>query len=244
MKVVYALFFLVGCTGCFNQQKGESFKELLSRFPQLPRQTTKSGNNYKFIRSISNDRNVTIQLREASDSDNRIHQVITIINAQGQTAHVPLLPNPFRDYWQFQHLPNLLRSNYTFEKELKNSIEGLGLNDTTGTTGMVLEEIFLSLLRCRSIHDSDSTDLNGMLRSVYRNEDEPEDSCSIMQRKNWMHIHKVIHPSEHSFRDFTTFLDSRNNRIYQFIGIPKRHKKLVYSIKVYQPYCEIKPLIL
>jgi hypothetical protein len=127
--------------------------------------------------------------------------------------------------------------NTTFQKELQTCIDTLGLNDTLGTANQIINEMLFSLLQCRRVYDSDSTEL--LVVNSHSNDRLPkenDDSCRIRSAKIWQAIFKEMHPNS-AYLVRNSFWDERNFRVYQFDYNKKKNQKLKVGLRVYRPEC-------
>jgi hypothetical protein len=161
------LFLLSFLFSCQQENKSPDIEDTLlkltRRFEQLPKTKGKQTNFYTLKRSVTvGTKGIELQLRSSPDTMEDPQSVILVINGQKQIYAIPLFSNTYRDYWNFL-FDNVIRSvkavNTTFQKELQTCIDTLGLNDTLGTSTQVMNEMLVSLLQCRRVYDSDSTEL-------------------------------------------------------------------------------------
>lgn len=243
-KLIIALIIvtLVACQPKNDSQNIEkTIVELANKFPQLPKGNGKQTEYYKLVRSVSiENNNIQIQLRSAPDSIEDPQQIIIITNLKGQHYAIPFLSNSYRDYWNFQFdtpIPNLQRTNTTFEKELKVALDTLNLNDTIGTAGKLISELLFSVLHCRTIYESDSSALH-VIHLIDNNliPVANTDSCFVRLKKNYKAISDEIHPKDY-IDNYNAFWDKENGRIYQISNRNGWRRKLKLSIKVYREDC-------
>lgn len=219
----------------------KTIADLTDKFPQLPKGNVHVTDYYKLVRSVTMGNNIQIQLRSSPDTIEDPQQIIIIINSKGQNYAIPFFSNTYRDYWNFQFdtpIPNIKKTNTTFEKELLFALNTLNLNDTIGTDGKVINEILLSLLHCRKINESDSSALQWT--TLTDNHDIPyesSDSCSNRIEKNCKAILSEFHPKKYT-NNFSAYWDEKNCRVYQIINNEKEWRKIMkLSISVYRQDC-------
>lgn len=239
------LFLLSSLFSCQQENKSPDIDgallNLTKRFDQIPKARGKQSDFYILKRSVVvGPRGIELQLRSSPETEEDPQSVILVINGQKQIYGVPLLNNTYRDYWNFL-FDNAVKSakpvKTTFQKELQTCIDTLGLNDTLGTSTQVINEMFVSLLQCRRVYDSDSSDLRAV--NFHTNDKLPEensDSCWIRSAKIWNAIFNEMHPnSAHLIRN--SFWDEKNYRVYQFDYSKKQNIKLRVGLRVYRPEC-------
>ena len=256
MKKQIFLLILVGVANIFVTCKPKASEQnienavisLTNKFQQLPKIESNPLDYYKLIRSVLvGKNNLQIQLRVTPDTVEDVQQIIVIINEKGQCYAVPFFSNTYQDYWDFQFdsaAQQNPKNNITFEKEIITALDTLGLNDTLGTAGLVLDEIVLSLLHCRTVQESDSSDLQTVAIMKINNNApiDNSDSCFIRMRKNYKTISSTFHSAKY-YTFYNAFWDEQNNRIYQFTNSEKsRRKSEKWSVKVYRQGCFWKTL--
>jgi hypothetical protein len=216
--------------------------ELTDTYSQLPKGEYKQTDFYKLKRTvIIGNTNIQLQLRSTPDSIADPQQIIIIINPQGQLYAIPFFSNTYRDYWNFQFddpIPNVKKTNTSFEKEFTIAIETLNLNDTLGTGKQIIFEILTSLINCDKVHENDSLKFAGISqKNNYELPEESIDSCIARSRKNFEAIKKEIHPSEFYY-NYKAYWDKHNERIYQINNQGKSQKgKFLLDLKVYRQDC-------
>jgi hypothetical protein len=239
------LFLLSFLFSCRQENKSPDIEgtliNLTKKFDQLPNARAKQTNFYTLKRSVTIGTNGTeLQLRSSPDTMEDPQSVILVINSRKQVYAIPFFSNTYRDYWNFR-FDNVVKSmkpvNTSFQKELQTCIDTLELNDSLGTATQVINEMLVSLLQCRRVYDSDSTELLAV--NLHSNDSLPEedsDSCHVRSDKIWQAIFKEMHPNTaHLVRN--SFWDERNYRVYQFDYNKKKSEKLRVGLRVYRPEC-------
>jgi hypothetical protein len=240
---LFFLFFVF--YSCQEKEKKSdiegSLLNLTKRFPQLPKSKGEITKFYGLVRSVIMGTNgVELQLRSTPDSVDDPQKVILVINKENRVYGVPLFSNTYRDYWNFLFdsiLTSIKPVNTTFQKELQECIDTLGLNDTLGTGARLINEMLISLLRCSVIHDRDSSDI--MVSYSNSNSKLPEedlDSCRTKLRRAWTEIYRAMHPQTY-LMVHNCFWDEKDGRIYQFDYSAKRKEKLKVGVRVYRQDC-------
>lgn len=217
----------------------KAITDLTDKFSQLPKGKSKQSDYYRLVRSVTNgEKNFQIQLRSTPDSIEDPQKIIIFINSSGQHHAIPFFSNTHRDFWEFQFdtpIPSIKRTNTTFAKELMTALDTLHFNDTLGTANIVIDELLFSILNCRRIKESDSTDLFTIFMND--NHDIPEESSDsgfARLRKNYTAISSQFHPHKY-INNYNAYFDENNHRVYQFDHKETYWKeKLNLSIKVYR----------
>lgn len=210
-----------------------------SKFMQLPKGQS---DFYILIRSITIGENgIELQLRSTPDTLDDPQKIIIVINKEKRLYVIPLFSNTYHDYWNFQFdsvLSSVKPTNTTFEKELKSCLTQLNLYDTIGTAGKVINEMFVSLLQCQQVTDTDSLNLHSVaLTNNYTLPYEDSDSCYKRLQENWREMKNAFHPKEYII-NYNAYWDKRNNRVYQFdFKSFNRKQKLEFTIKNYRLDC-------
>ncbi len=240
------LLFLIVFSGC-RQQAGnfdveKTIADVTSKFPQLPKGTSRQTEYYKLIRTvITGEKNVQLQLWSTPPDIKDTQQIITITNSQGQHYAIPFFSNTYRDYWNFQSdslLPDISKTNTTFENEFVTALNVLNLHDTLRTGEMVFYETLISLLNCRQVSANDSLAFLGMSwANNYDLPPEDSDSCRARSIRNFEAIKKEIYPNSPFY--YTAFLDAQNNGIYQIKIKRRQSKNFDLAMKIYRQDCII-----
>jgi len=233
-------------SSCWQYKKGQSIENALlrviSKFPQLPKGRDSESSFYKLVRSVTiGEIGIEIQLRSTPDTIEDPQKIIIVINQARKLYAIPLFSNTYHSYWHFQFDSVLVSEktiSTTFENEIKNCLTQLNLYDTLETAGIVLDEMFFSILQCQHVTDTDSLNLQQIaLTNNYQLPSEESDSCSRRLQKNWDEMKKAFHPREYS-SVYTSYWDQKNNRVYQFdfkkLG---RNRKLDFTLKNYRLDC-------
>jgi hypothetical protein len=227
---------LFGCGRQANDTK--IIHSLTNRFPQL-----KIGSkDYNIIRTVSfGKQNVTIKLFSQPDSVDDKQEILLITNSELHSCAIPLFSNTYRDYWKFQ-FDSLNKDtkpiNTTFEKELNNCLNTLNLNDTIGTAGKVVDEIFYSLLHCQDINISDSSNFQAILVN-FKNTipEEDSDSCYERLKRNWEIISQDMFPNKTILYKHS-YWDKHNARVYQLdFKNFKRKQKNYFKVITFRQDC-------
>lgn len=236
---LFILFFWT-LFGCGQSEDMKTINNLTNRFPQLKIISNNRSNEYKLIRSVSFG-NVTIQLYSQTDSVEDKQEIILVTNSELHSYAIPLFSNTYHDYWKFQ-FESLSQDakpiNTTFEKELNICLDTLHLNDTIGTAGKVVNEIFYSLLHCQDISTSDSSNIEVIsMISKYSIPAEDSDSCYNRLKQNWESISQELYPNKNIiFNHF--YWDKENFRIYQFdYKSFKRKQKNYFKLNTFRQDC-------
>jgi hypothetical protein len=191
-----------------------------NKFPQLKIISHNQPSDYILIRSISFGKpTITIKLYSQPESVDDKQKIILASNSAMESYAIPLFSNTFHDYWDFEFdsvNQNVKPINTTFEKELNICLETLHLNDTIGTAGKVLDEIFYSLLHCQDISLCDSSDF-GIITMNNKSSlpEEDHDSCYKRLKQNWESISKELNPDNDIIYKHP-YWDKDNGRVYQF----------------------------
>lgn len=248
------LFFGIiiwGCSTNNNQLDSDNnqsdFDTILSatllRYPQLPRSQGKQSEFYKLIRSvIIGDTGIELQLRSSPDTLNNPQKIIIVTNSSKEQYIIPFFSNAYPDYWDFQfdNISNSMEPvNTTFEIELKKCLAQFNFNDTLNTSGLVINEMLLSLLQCKRLTDADSLNLQEVkLRNDRKFPDENSDSCQKRLQANWQEMQKYIHPKDFII-NYNAYWDESNHRVYQFNRkcLDSKQRFFDFTMKNYRLSC-------
>lgn len=239
---LFIIFFLT-LLGCGRQNEDKTtINNLTNRFPQLKIVSKNRSNDYNLIRSVSfGTPSVTIKLYSQPDSVDDKQQIILVTNSELHSYAIPLFSNSYHDYWKFQFdnfNQNAKPINTTFEKELNICLDTLHLNDTIGTAGKVVNEIFYSLLHCQNVSISDSSNFEVILMSSKNSiPEENSDSCYNRLKQNWESISQELYPNK-NIRYTHFYWDKDNSRIYQFdFKNFKRKQKNYFKLTTFRQDC-------
>ena len=235
---LFLLCFLMlfGCGRQTNDTK--IIGNLTNRLPQL-----KIGSNdYNLIRSVSfGEQNVAIKFFSQPDSVDDKQEILLVTNSELQSYAIPLFSNTYRDYWKFLFdslSTNTKPINTTFEKELNTCLNTLNLNDTIGTAGKVVNEIFYSLLHCQDINLSDSSNFETILMNFKNGiPEEDSDSCYKRLKRNWEIISQDMFPNKTILYKHS-YWDKDNARVYQLdFENFKRKQKNYFKVTTFRQDC-------
>ena len=228
---------------CGQQNKDTTTIENLTyRFPQLKMTANNQSFTYNLIRSVSLGKtSVTIKLFSQPDSVDDKQQIILVTNPELHSYAIPLFSNTYRDYWKFQFdsvSQNTKIISTTFEKELNVCLDTLHLNDTIGTAGKVVDEIFYALLHCQDINLSDSSNFDVILMNAKNSiPAEDSDSCYKRLKRNWKLISQDMFPNKTIIYKHV-YWDKDNARVYQFdYKNFKRKKKNYFKVNIFRQDC-------
>lgn len=244
-KIFFAfLFIMVLFTQChrhnINDNIDHALYELSKKFSQLPKATNSLSDFYKLDRTIIiGEKQIQLQLRSVPDTIDNELQIVIIINPERKCAAIPLFSNTYRDYWNFEFdtiIHSIKSTNTTFIKEFNSSMEYLNLNDTIGTSRLILYEMFISLLHCEVVTEQHSF----KFEEVYLtgNNDVPKENssdCLIRLRKTFEAIKEDAYRSPHVWF-YNSYWDKRNNRIYQVTNLYDNNL-LPPKMKTYRQEC-------
>ena len=253
MKYVPFLILALVLFSCQSKHKDDvenALQDVVTRFPQLPSNEGKLTDFYKLTRTvIIGEKNIELQLRTYNEYIADYQQIIVIRNPQNAYYAIPFFSNLYRDYWNFEfdNLETGFNANTTFEREFNKAMEILNLHDTLGRRGNVqstVREMFRSLLLCRQVYLSDSTEIienicsSSYIDYNYSLNEENEDSCEARHRRNFEDIKSAIQISEYYFI-LNTIWDEENNRIYQITNLRDmwEREKCVLKLKTYRQGC-------
>jgi len=246
LKSVTIIFLAMAILGCRRVDKDATIiGNLINRFPQLKGTSSDRLFGYNLIRSVSiGESNISIKLYSQVESVDDKQKIILVTNSHLLSYAIPLFSNTYRDYWQFQFdkvNQNTLPTNTTFEKQLNLCLDTLQLNDTIGTAGKVVDEIFYSLLHCQDINLCDSSDfLSITMNSNYNIPEENDDSCFNRLKLNWQSISKELFPNETVIINKRSSWDKINSRVYQLdFKNFKRRKKNYFKLNTFRQDCNI-----
>ena len=236
---------LIIVIGCNKKENNISIiNKLSSKFPQLKASFQNQSGNYQLIRSVSfGEQPILIELYAQPHSFIDPQQIIIVTNAAHKSYAFPFFSNTFHDYWNFMFdsiNSTQKRTNTTFEKELNTCLDTLKLNDSLGTAGKVIDELINSVLHCREIELSDSTQIRiGIYNDKSLLENENTDSCNKRMAKNWESISTEILSWNNTPYFYTKFyLDKSNDRIYKFNYVNiKRKKPYRFVISTFRQDC-------
>jgi len=235
--------FLLTVFACGQRQYDEfKINELIVSFPQLQINTINQSSSYKLIRTVSfGQPTITIKLYSQPDSIDDKQKIILITNSKLNSYAIPFFSNTYTDYWNFQfdnQNQNTKPINTTFENQLNICLDTLHLIDTIGTGGKVISEILYSLLHCREINLSDSSDFEIIeITGTSKSPEENSDSCRKRLKQNWNAISQELYPNN-SIIYKNSCWDKDDGRIYQFdYRNLKRKQKNYFKLKVFRQDC-------
>jgi len=237
------IIFILTLLGCGQQNEDKTTIDILKdRFPQLKIISNNRSNDYNLIRSISFGKpSITVKLYSQSDSVDDKQKIIVVTNSDLHSYAIPVFSNTYHDYWEFQFdraNQNTKPINTTFEKELNICLDTLLLNDTIGTAGKVINEIFYSLLHCQDINLSDSSNFEIIpMSNKYSIAEEDSDSCYNRLKRNWESISPELYPNTNITYKHS-YWDKDNARIYQFdFKNFKRKQKNYFKLNTFRQDC-------
>lgn len=245
--LIFSFFSIL--ISCKNEKKTITDKEVVSdliqRYPELAQDTI---GKYELKRTIIvSDKKVGIKLYSSDNEYHTPHTIILINNAKGEKYAIPFFSNNARKYWNFENEAKTYKSttyNSLFEKEFIVAINRLKLNDTLGTGGDVLYEIFHSLLHFHQVTEFDKDYLDDLGRHLI-NSSAHNDHEIESERRNELNSKQIINDITKTeyILNYNALLDQINYRVFQ-IDFPKsRHKKIQkLNIKIYRFGQEVIPL--
>jgi hypothetical protein len=242
---IFIIWVFAGCT--YPENDTTIIANLVKKYPQLKDSSESQINKFNIIRSIElGQTGIRIKLYSQDDMVDEKQQILILTNSKEQSYPVILPSNSFHDYWGFYFDEvRVIEKNMatTFEKELNMCLETLNLNDSIGTAGKVVNEIFTSLLHCKEVNINDSSELKIVLMKFYRSKTiEETDSCSKRVERNWTAISKDMFPNE-TIVYKENYFDRKNGRIYQLDYKDfKRNKKNYFKINVFRQDCYLGEL--
>ena len=240
--LVLSLVSFISCQKEPNFEKAIS--NLTDKFPQLAKQNSKEV-EYKLTRSVTNgDRKFQLKLYSSVVNDYDVPQrIIIIVNQKSEYYAIPYFSNMYRDYWEFPNetqIPNIKKTNTTFEKELIKALDTLNLNDSKGTANIVLDELFFSLLHCVRVTEKENNELQTLFLTSNNNIPiENDNDCRERLKKNYDAIFK--NRKNKNYVGNYTFWDAMNARIYQFEkldGVINRRANL--TLKTFRQDCSFR----
>lgn len=200
---------------------------------------------YKFARGVSFPE-LDIQLW-MKQSDGRECIVVFIHNGKGYA--IPMLPNIYKKYWNFQFDDNATdtsKMKITFEGELSNMVQTLGILDSARLRDCCLYGLFNPMLlygKGMTLSKSDSLDIikNSFTLSEY-DFGETQDSCQKRKVRILKEVYKTMRNSKYCFAsfsvDYDAFVDYHNDKIYQYdFDSAKYSKPFNPCLKVYRLEC-------
>lgn len=215
---------------------------LIKRYPQLKVNSGSDAVGYDLIRTVSFGKPaVTIKLYSQPDSVDDKQKILLVTNCHSRSYAIPLFSNTYQGYWNFQFDKVMLYNgviNTTFEKELNVCLETLGLNDTVGKAGLLVDEMLYSLFHCRDVRLCDSSDFT-VLRLSSKNSVPEEDDHTCFERitRNWEMVSKEMGLGKYIVYKHA-YWDKENNRVYQFdFENFKRKKKNYFKLNTFRQDC-------
>jgi hypothetical protein len=233
--ITVLLFITVVCPSCKRTNKlnvEQVIAQVRSNFTPL------QNRKLDFVRSIKiGSLNSQAYLYSTDEKDGKDKQELIVIeNSKSNFYAIPFPSNSYRDYWNFEYdsvLSTVAHTKTTFLKEFNMAMKKLSLTNNS----LVASEIFLSLLHCETIKESDSANLRSLvLTNNWNLKEEKTDSCRLRLKHNWKDIYSAMRPDEHSvYRN--SFFDDANNRVYLFPVTLKEDKPQEFKVKVYRLDC-------
>ncbi len=224
-------FVLVSCNFNHEPDVKKAFGEIALRHPDIYKQDV--FNHYNLTRTIINAvDSVTMSLYIAPNNEDE--KIVVLSNQKGQVYAIPFPDDDKRRYWAFFADSTYQPENNTFSGELNNAIKAIDIKNNRFAVG-VLGDMFTSLIGSEVLCDTS-------VIKKYANKNNPSDSCSYLQNKNYVSILELM-KGQSSFWDFNAFCDG--NRTYQ-INISGKLQTGNYHIDVhvYRQPCIIKPIYL
>jgi hypothetical protein len=224
-----------------TQQSIAKALEAFSYYPDLP-----VADSFKLKRTLllkEGNEPIQLHLSIAMDKKSREHQMVTIINAQNEGYSIPLFPNDYSNYWNFEFLGVSAKKtacHTTFEKEFYNAFDFLQLNDTLRSSGYAAGNVFYTLLDGFSIG---RTDDRIYITSIFKNMAKGNRRCLDRLNKSMDSILEGMLYLDPGIVKNASW-DERNCRIYQLFSYgedgdpnPRRGEKEKIVIKVFKADC-------
>ncbi len=233
--ITLPLFMTVVCPSCKRTSK-LSIEQVIAQAQSnfAPLQNRK----LNFVRSIKIGAiNSQAYLYSTDNKDEKEKQELIVIENSNKTFYaIPFPSNSYHDYWNFEYdsvLSTVTQTKKTFAKEFNTAMKKLSLTNNN----LIASEIFISLLHCEIIKESDSSNLHALfLTNNFDLKEEETDSCRLRLKHNWEDIYSAMRPGEHSvYRN--SFFDYVNRRIYLLPAKLREDKSQEFKIKVYRQDC-------
>lgn len=206
----------------------------------------------KLERSVKNGEfNFEIQFLSSSLATRGLDQVVVFINSEGKSRAIPFFSNSFLNYWDFElETTESIQTdsiNTTFIKELGTALDIFDAPDSTEARMSVINELFQSVLRCRTIQEGDSSSFINTISPFQGNSriEENVDSCRLRNIRNWDAIYSEMNKME-AVKFYNAMWDKRNRRVYQIIMNKDliTQDDVVESIRVFRMDCMIPDISL
>jgi hypothetical protein len=242
----YTLFFLlfILLTGCVKDRikiGSESIQNLSTNYKCTG--ILDELNSYHYLESTLNKSGLEIQLWNKGKQFREGSRIIVFVFKNKGYA-IPLLTNEYKKYWNFQidnNQSDTSKLNTTFEKELSNMIERLNLKDSVKMTSGSLGSLFLSLMQCRLVYESD---INEIINESLNCVDSTSDSKTIETK----HLSEIINSMTSKMKEgkkfahFNAAWDEIDHRIYQLnLDSLDSSKKFHPCLSVYRLDWDCRP---
>jgi len=218
----YILFFLlfVLLTGCVKDRLKigfESIQNMSSNYKCTG--ILDELNSYHYLESTLDKSGLEIQLWKKGKLFKEGSRIIVFVFKNKGYA-IPLLTNDYKKYWNFQidnNQTDVSNLNTTFENELSNMIERLNLKDSVKMTSGSISSLFLGLMHCRVVYESDKNEIiKGSL--------ECTETDSVKKTIESKHLSEIINSMTLKMKKGKTIVinnavwDQYDHRIYQVNG--------------------------
>ncbi|MFI5158353.1 MAG: hypothetical protein ACHQF4_05780 [Sphingobacteriales bacterium] len=231
--VIVGLFTACTCSDRVNDKK--ALNDLIERYPQMYSKQSIEG--YFLTRMIYRvEDSIELSLYVTKENNQKI---VIFSRSNGLAYAVPFPDNNNRSYWRF-YSDNINPSiNKTFNGELHKAIRVVSINNKRLATSLITD-MLTSLIGSREILDNDTDRIKALA-----NNNNSNDSCNVLQSKNYQSILKLMRFDKNKWWNFNAFWDDQFGRTYQIITKDsKQRDDFYFDARVYQWLCIIKPLIM
>ncbi len=236
---ILLLFSIYGCSDTIekvNPDK-EAINKLFEKYPEFKKHNFEDYELYRTV--ITGEKKISIKLFLHKKEEIQENQIIVIQNENGKSFALPFFCNDLRNYWNFENeKKTYLNKSYNsvFEKELLLALKLLKLNDADGTGLNVILEIFHSLLHFQVLTEFDAAYIES-LGFQLENSGMYSDSDEETQKRIELNSKQILEEIDlgNGNRCYNAFLDTKNNRVFQFDFMSLRKVKIKkFNIKVYR----------
>ena len=248
-KLIYSFLFCFASVlflSCVDNRR-TIIKALIEKYPE---RFGSNADELKLIRSVTiGEKDIQLNLY----SQNHVfgsssESIITISNVHGNTVALPFFSNTYRDYWDFpfeKPQASKIVELPSFEEEFRKALETLQLNDTLGTSAVVIETLFVSLLQCQILDEFDTAEMTYVYGDWNKKlKAENYDSCRIRLNLNYKTIRENISVVPYLKYFDPVYFDRVNFRIYQFhFESDIQSKELVkFDLDVFRQDCVFREM--
>jgi len=237
MRYYWIIVLILGLFGCTSDHKTigmQAIHNLSKNYKQTG--FLEDSIKYQFVKSLYNKYDIETQLWEKKSENGLLKTIVFVSKGVGYA--IPLLPNKYIKYWEFQMEDNqsdTFQINTTFQKEFFNILNHFGLTDSVKIADDCLCDVLKTMFDARIIFESDSINIIGSyIPSIENNNDESEIASRLREIKILETVYRNMQ-GDSSIKYYDALWDYRNNRIFQInVDSINKNKKYTPCLKVYR----------